>query len=119
MSCKNILIIDDDAPLRQTMREALECEGYQVFTAVNGKDGFDKLKTISPEPCVILLDLMMPVMSGWDFLDSQRSHPDFKDIPVVICSGYCETAKAIRPAAVIEKPMKLESLLNTVTRFCA
>ena len=119
IECKNILIIEDDSAVRQTIREILEIHGYCVFEAADGREGMERLREIAPEPCLVLLDLMMPVMNGWEFLDSQRSDPKLKDIPVVICTAYHESAKAIHPSAVVPKPVQLDQLLGAVQKFCA
>lgn len=119
MDCKNVLIIEDDAAIRQTVKDLLEIEGYRVFVAANGKEGADLLRKIAPIPCVILLDMMMPTMNGWQFLDIQRNDPKLKDIPVVICSAYEESAKSVKPHGFIPKPLQLDRLLNAVHAFCA
>lgn len=119
MDCKSILVVEDEPALRQTLKDVLEIQGYRVYLAANGKEGIEQLQKIAPEPCVILLDLMMPIMSGWDFLDHQRTNPLFQNIPIVICSAYEESAKAIRPAAYVPKPVKLDQLLGAVKAFCA
>lgn len=117
--CKNILLIDDDPAIRQMMKDVLELNGYKVFTAVDGKDGITKLQQIDKTPCLILLDLMMPGMNGWGFLDFQRGHPDFASVPVVVCSAYEASAKSIGTKPVLIKPVKLDSLLGAVRAFCA
>jgi len=119
MSCKSILIIEDDAAICQTMKNILEIQGYQVFTANNGQEGVDQLKKIVPEPSLILLDLMMPGTNGWQFLDMQRNSPLFQNIPVVVCSAFEESAKSIKPSAFVPKPVQLKQLLDTVKVFCA
>lgn len=119
MDCKNILIVEDEQAIRQIMRDILELEGYRVFEAVDGAEGIKRLREISPDPCVVLLDLMMPGTNGWQFLDVQRNDPTISQIPVVICSAYAESAKAVRPSGFVEKPVQLESLLTAVKTFCA
>ena len=119
MICKNILVVEDEQSIRQMMQDVLELHGYTVFTASNGAEGIEKLSKIIPEPCVVLLDLMMPGTNGWQFLDVQRNNPKFSGIPVVVCSAYKESAKSIRPNGFIEKPIHLNSLLGTVRQFCA
>jgi CheY-like chemotaxis protein len=68
---------------------------------------------------MILLDLMMPGTNGWQFLDRQRSDPDFRKVPVIICSAYKESAKSVHAAAIVEKPVNLGALLDAVHAFCA
>lgn len=119
LDCKNVLIVEDDRAIRQMMQDILEVEGYNVVTASDGSEGIEQLKALSANPCVILLDLMMPGTNGWQFLDSQRADESLAGIPVVICSAYAESAKTVRAEAVIEKPIKLDILLDTVNKFCA
>lgn len=109
---QHILVIEDDADVRETLKDVLEMQGFEVTTACHGGEGIEALeKTI---PNVILLDLMMPQVNGWQFLDLQRNDPRFNEIPVIICSAYTESAKAIKPAGVIPKPIKLNHLLWTL-----
>lgn len=119
MSCRNILIVEDEPAIREMMKDVLEINGYNIFTAANGKEGIEALKEISHMPCVVLLDLMMPGTNGWQFLDFQRNSPSLASIPVVICSAYKESAKAVKPAGIVEKPIRLEALLGAVQSFCA
>lgn len=119
MDCKNVLIVEDDQAVREMIKDILEIEGYQVATAVDGREGIERLKSLSPNPCVILLDLMMPETSGWQFLDFQRSNPKLSGIPVIVCSAYSESAKTVKANAIVEKPVKLTALLDAVHAFCA
>jgi CheY-like chemotaxis protein len=117
--CKNILIVDDEESIRSMMRDILEIEGYRVFTAHNGDHGIQELKTIASEPCVVLLDMMMPESNGWQFLHLQRNDPKLCHIPVVVCSAYTESAKAVHPDGFVPKPIQLDTLLSAVKEFCA
>jgi two-component system chemotaxis response regulator CheY len=119
MNGKSILVIEDDIAVQQTLRDVLEMQGYDVITASNGKEGLDVLRSSEHSPALILLDLMMPNVNGWQFLDSQRNDPNLKDIPVVICSAYMESAKSVRPAAVIPKPIQLNQLLGAIKAYSA
>lgn len=118
-NCKNILVIDDDLAIRQTIKDVLEIHGYQVFTAADGKAGMEQLISMETLPCLILLDLMMPGMNGWGFLDLQRTNPTYASVPVVICSAYEASAKSIGTKPVLIKPVKLDSLVGAVKAFCA
>ena len=117
--CKSILVIDDDRAIRQTMKDVLEIYGYEVHTASDGKEGISKLISMKVLPCVILLDLMMPGMNGWGFLDFQQSNPSFAGVPVIICSAYENSAKSIRSSQILIKPVQLDSLVGAVKSFCA
>jgi CheY-like chemotaxis protein len=90
MLCRNILIVEDDLSIRQSMRDVLEISGYTVYTAANGAEGLEMLELLAGASCVILIDMTMPKMNGWQFLDVQRTDPRYKNIPVVICAAYEE-----------------------------
>lgn len=115
MSQKQILVIEDDANIRDVLQLALNFEGYKVVTAKNGKEGLELLSKI-PHPGLILLDLMMPVMNGWEFVEAFRKKIEFKDIPVVVVSAYSERARAIECAEFVLKPLELETLLLAVKK---
>ena len=117
--CKSVLVIDDDSAIRLMMREVLEIYGYKVVTAADGAEGISKLSSMDESPCVILLDLMMPGMNGWGFLDFQRNNPQFAQVPVVICSAYEASARSIKPQQILVKPVQLNSLIGAVKAFCA
>ena len=119
MSCKNVLVVEDDRAIRQMIKDVLEVEGYTVFTAADGREGIEQLKSLSPSPCMVVLDLMMPGTNGWKFLDHQRSDPKLSAIPIIVCSAYSESAKSVKPNAILEKPVKLDALLHAVHEFCA
>lgn len=115
---KPILIIEDNAAVVDTLKSVLELEGFTVFTASNGAEGIQQLVKIG-SACVILLDMMMPVMNGWHFLDYQRSNPEYANIPVVVISAFSEIARSVKPDDFIPKPVKLDVLLEKVQRYCA
>jgi CheY-like chemotaxis protein len=119
VSCKNVLIVEDDRAIRQMIQDVLEVEGYNVHSACDGSEGIEQLRALAPAPCVVLLDLMMPGTNGWKFLDFQRSDPKLSGIPVIVCSAYSESAKSVKPHAIIEKPVRLDALLSAVHAFCA
>jgi CheY-like chemotaxis protein len=113
-----ILIVEDDPEIRETLAQVLEDEGYAVATAENGRDALVKLSEL-PRPCLILLDLMMPVMSGSEFLVALRQRPVADDIPVIIVSAWPREAAAVHGArAFLGKPVDLQELLSWVSRFC-
>lgn len=117
-NCKNILVIDDDPAIRQSIKDVLEINGYTVHTAKDGLDGIKSLSEMVSAPCLILLDLMMPGMNGWGFLDFQRGSPQFASVPVVICSAYENSAKSVSSGPVLIKPVQLKTLLGAVKAFC-
>src|SRR5437879_1941083 len=82
-----VLVVEDDDSLRDALVDALHDEGYVVVTAVNGKEALEFLGQSPSKPCLVLLDLMMPVMNGWTFLTAVRSDPRFADLRVCIVSA--------------------------------
>ena len=115
---KTVLIIEDDHDIRETFKQLLELEGYTVATASNGKEGIDILNKMQ-SPCLILLDLMMPVMNGWEFLSAQKADERLSKIPVVVVTAVGkESAESPSATGYIKKPVELEVLLETVKQYC-
>lgn len=114
---RQVLIVDDDPDIRETFAEALEYAGYAVVNAANGAEALEVLRDLSP--CAILLDLMMPVMDGFEFRLRQRLDPRLAQIPVVVISaGRRADPKVIDAAAYLDKPLKLAALLEALERCC-
>lgn len=113
MSNKQVLVVEDDSNIREVLKLALEFEGYEAILAKNGREGLDVLPSIKPG--LILLDLMMPVMNGWEFVDEIKKHPVYKNIPIVVVSAYSERAKAIECNQFVQKPLELDTLLQAVS----
>jgi CheY-like chemotaxis protein len=115
--CRTVLIVEDDADIRDTFRAILEDRGYCVATAGNGREALDRIA--AERPCLVLLDLMMPVMSGPEFLDVVKQDPRLASIPIVVVSAYGEMLDDSAPAeGFLRKPVGLEMLLQWVARFC-
>ncbi len=114
MEQKRILIIDDNDQIREIMKLTLEYEGYKILTAANGQDGLDLLGE-PPRPGLILLDLMMPVMNGWEFIAEINKDQDLKKIPVLVVSAYLESEdlekSPVDCCGFLEKPVDMQ-LLN-------
>ena len=114
----NILVVEDNDDVREMMAVSLELEGHEVETAVNGRDALDKLHE-GRRPCVILLDLMMPVMNGWEFRNALQRDPELRDVPVVVVSAATGDLVRKTPAdAFIPKPIDMDRLLDVVCEFC-
>ncbi|MBI4512424.1 MAG: response regulator [Deltaproteobacteria bacterium] len=114
----SILVIEDDPDVRDSVKMALEDEGYRVATASHGKEGLEYLDSYD-SPSLILLDLMMPVMSGAEFLAAIRQHPFHAAIPVVILSAWGRAAARLDGIqGFVGKPVDLDVLLGFVRRFC-
>jgi CheY-like chemotaxis protein len=119
-SAQKVLVVDDDEVIRDSIVDFLHDNGYQAEGALDGKDALGKLGG-GPKPCLILLDLMMPVMDGLSFRQEQMQDPDLSGIPVVVLSAYKDVAtraKQISAAAYLKKPLKLTDLLRLVERHC-
>ncbi|MGH7529644.1 MAG: response regulator [Gemmatimonadales bacterium] len=116
---KPVLLVDDDEAFRDTLREYLESIGFPVLTAQHGREALELLRTIDP-PGVILLDFMMPVMNGTQFLTAQRNDPRLRKIPTVILSAWAQDWKgdALGVDAVLAKPVDPARLVRLVGRFC-
>ncbi len=115
----SILLVEDDDFIRQEISEALEDEGYQVSTAAHGKEALAILAE-GARPSVVLLDLMMPVMNGWEFLKAFKKEDKFTGIPVVILSAFADRATIIGGDAisVLRKPINLNALFNVLDEHC-
>lgn len=115
--CKSILVVDDDRGIREAMELALQMEGYHVETAANGEEALRRLKTIE-RPCLILLDLMMPIMSGFEFLSMRQKDVLIAPIPVVIISAFPNEAQKVQAQGFVKKPVNLDLLLALVKQYC-
>ena len=113
-----ILVVEDNDDVREMMAVSLELEGHKVSTAVNGRDALEKLHN-GTRPCVILLDLMMPVMDGWEFQNAVTKDPELRDVPVVVVSAATgELVNKTHAAAYVPKPIDMDKLLDVVCDFC-
>jgi CheY-like chemotaxis protein len=116
-----VFIVEDDEDIRADLTAILRVKGFTVEDAANGRDALVRLRS-GPHPCLVVLDLMMPVMNGWELRAAMRADADLRDIPVVVVSGAGriadEEAAALQPAAVLVKPFELSELLELVARYC-
>jgi CheY-like chemotaxis protein len=120
MMCNgSILVVDDDDAIRQAVQEILEMEGYNVTTAANGAEALQLLKELPP-PCVILLDLMMPVLNGWQFLEAKSKTAAIEQLPVVVVSAVADPTRESDHGAtqIVRKPPDVDSLLEIVSQYC-
>lgn len=115
-----VLLIEDDPFLRDAMVLELESRGLHVFTAANGAEGL-ALAREGPRPSLILLDLNMPVMSGWEFRAHQLQDPKLAGIPVVVLSARGDAdrqAHSLGVDAALAKPVDLDRLQDVLRRYC-
>ncbi|MCY0993424.1 response regulator [Nannocystis sp. ILAH1] len=114
-----VLVVDDDPDVCETLQTVLEVSGYRVAAAGNGQEALDALRS-GVRPCLVLLDLMMPVMNGQEFRAEQREDPAIAGVPVVVVSGDHRVAeKAVEMGLEgLSKPIDIDDLLHLVGRFC-
>lgn len=113
-----ILVVEDDPAMRDTIVDVLEDANYPVRVAKDGREALDLLRK-GERPCLVLLDLMMPVMSGWDFAEEHARDPALAKIPYcVITAAGPGQATPDGAAAVMRKPLQLNKLLQVVAEHC-
>jgi CheY-like chemotaxis protein len=114
LEAKRVLVVDDDREIRELLAELLSTEGYEVSTAGDGHRALVEARAARPD--VILLDLMMPIMNGWEFREAQLKDLQLAGVPVVIVSAF---DVKLDVAAVLRKPFQIEEVLATVQRLTA
>ena len=107
-----VLVVDDDVEIRETLSALLQHEGYDVSRAENGVQALEQLRRFHPD--VVLLDLMMPVMSGWEVLDALQESGEIDQVPIIVVSAM----GAPGARACLRKPVDLDELLAVVGRCC-
>ncbi len=116
----NVLVVDDHADTREAIAELVGDKGHSCHGSANGREAMDWLEAQAELPCVIVLDLRMPVMDGWDFLRVVRSELRWVNIPVIVISATIERdapAPVLRAKAFWSKPPDAE-LISNVHRYC-
>jgi CheY-like chemotaxis protein len=113
-----VFIVEDDLDTREMLARFLELEGFGVESAENGRTALERLGG-GTHACVILLDLMMPVMDGWQFRQAQVQNEALAKIPVIVVSAAGrDRIERIDADAYLSKPVDLEELLGCVAQFC-
>lgn len=115
-----VLVVEDDEDIRALVVEVLTSEGYAVYAAGHGADALAQLRA-GCKPCLILLDLTMPVMDGWTFCKEREKDPSFAEIPVVVVSALARTDPrnvGMRAVDHLVKPLNIDKLLATVEQYC-
>ncbi len=115
-----VLLVEDDPVLLKSLATFLESEGYTVERARHGLEALGRLRG-GFSPAVILLDLMMPIMTGWEFRYAQRQDRDLSGIPVVVISGMEDSprhAAWLEADGYVQKPIPVQKFLETVQRYC-
>jgi CheY-like chemotaxis protein len=104
----SVLIVDDDEDHRAVLGEVLQAEGCAVYTAENGKRALEVLEHLHPD--LVVVDLMMPVMNGWDFCAAMEGNPELSSIPVVVMSAVARF-RPVGHMRVLTKPVRLDTLM--------
>lgn len=112
----SILVVEDDLRALDALTDLLEASGYTVQRAQNGQEALVQAK-VQP-PGMILLDLSMPVMDGWEFMRQQRLEPSIADIPVVVITALVSAVPA-SAKALVTKPINVNRLMSLVEKYCA
>ncbi len=112
-----VLVVDDDKDLLRLMSKFLRLEGFNPAQATNGQEALDYLRG-GGDANVILLDLRMPVMDGWEFRKEQREDPGIASIPVVVLSGTEADHRDLGAAAAFREPVSFPEILGAVRQLC-
>jgi CheY-like chemotaxis protein len=107
----SVLVVDDEKDIRETMAEMLAIEGYQTFGAGDGVEALSQARAHRPD--LVLLDLTMPGMNGWEFRAAQRGDPELSAIPVIVISALTREP-GLDVAAYLQKPFGMDTLLSAV-----
>jgi CheY-like chemotaxis protein len=112
---KLVLVVDDDRSVRESLSGLLDLKGYSVLEAENGQTALDVLEKAAHFPCLILLDLAMPIMDGHGFLKLRAKHPMLRQIPVVVVSGNPPDGEPLNGInAYLQKPVRFDRLIAIV-----
>jgi CheY-like chemotaxis protein len=112
-----VLVVEDETELREMLRDLLQLEGFDVVVASDGGEALSLLPQIE-HVCLVLLDLLMPGMNGWDFFAALKTSPTYAATPIVVTTSVPRRAPA-GANAVISKPLDVERVLSTVQKYCA
>lgn len=120
---KSVFLVEDDSSIVEALRMVLETYGYKVTVALNGLEALKQLRESVEKPCLILLDLMMPVMDGFEFLKEKSHDPGIDKIPVVVFSAdnrfESKVSQESNVVGCLKKPADIDELLKTVECHCA
>lgn len=121
VDCGGVMVVEDDRDLREILVGVLRARGYATFEAGDGREALDLLRGLADPPCVVLLDIMMPVMDGFEFRAEQRADAKLAHIPVVVLTAHADAravGRELDAFASIKKPAELRAILEAVRRTC-
>ncbi len=114
-----VLIVEDDPDIREVTKLFLSMLGHKSVAAENGKEALELLEK-GQRPCVILLDLMMPIMDGWGFADAISQNEDFRQIPIIVVTAFADDAHSVKNArSILKKPLNSAQLKTIIQTYCA
>jgi two-component system, chemotaxis family, chemotaxis protein CheY len=114
-----LLVIEDDHDTRVEIRAAFEEAGYSVISATEGTEGLKLLRTSDPLPCAILLDMMLPIMAGEEFLNTKAQDPRAAKIPVIVfTASKTPIPKMPQVVATFQKPVDIHKLIAVINKHC-
>ncbi len=116
-----VMVVEDDPDTRDALCEALGAFGYEALAVENGRAALEALRVTPEQPCIILLDIMMPIMDGWEFRELQQGNAEFAEIPVVFLTADLSARKralSLGGVAFLPKPVEVETLLGTIREYC-
>ncbi len=112
-----LLVVEDDHDARVLLRELLEGAGYHVTTTANGRDALRRLRDEAELPALIIVDLRMPLMDGWELLDLLQAEPAWAELPVLVQTGDSSRPLPRGAALALRKPINADALLDAVARY--
>jgi CheY-like chemotaxis protein len=116
-----VMVVEDDNDVRESLAEVLADHEYEALPAANGREALDRLRAAPVRPCVILLDIMMPVMDGFEFRTQQLADAALSSIPVIVLTAHADAAQAasdMHAIGALRKPVHLDVLLEAIDRVC-
>ena len=117
---KLVLVVDDDPDVRESLSQLLDAKGYPTVQAENGQRALEILKETPHLPCLIVLDLAMPIMDGYAFLRLRAQDPALRDLPVVITSANLRAEAALKEKiqGYLVKPVNIDRLIELIDQHC-
>lgn len=109
-----VLIVEDEIDLRESLRDVLEDEGYQVMVAGDGREAMAHLSSL--RPCVVILDLIMPIMTGNEVYDAMQADPTLATIPVIVATS--DPSRSPSGVPIMKKPVNVTRLIELVHELC-
>jgi len=114
-----VLIVEDDDAIRDGLSDLLVSEGFEVREAINGLEALAQLERCEVPPGLIILDMMMPIMDGWGFLERHAASPTLSAIPVAVLSAVADRSQIPPARYQLRKPIDIDDLLRIVEAHCA